>query len=113
MPPKDIPYDLTVIEGVVLDINLSSPPVAIDKPSSSELKPEWIYNKKENMLIVQLPDRTNGGELVIFDATGRMINYQTFSGLRGSIRILHTEPGMFLARLRSTDGRISTYKFIR
>lgn len=113
MPPKDIPYDLTVIEGVVLDINLSSPPVAIGKPSSSELKPEWFYNKKENMLIVQLPDRTNGGELAIFDATGRMINYQTFSGLRGSIRILHTEPGMFLARLRSTDGRISTFKFIR
>ncbi|MBK9357538.1 MAG: C10 family peptidase [Bacteroidales bacterium] len=113
MPPKDIPYDLTVIEGVVLDINLSNPPVAIDKTPASELKPEWSYNKNENRLIVQLPDQTDGGELAVFDATGRMISYQTFSGLCGSIRILHTESGIFLGRLRLADGRTSTYKFIR
>lgn len=34
MPPQEIPYNLTVIEGVVLDIGTDAPPVLIDEPGS-------------------------------------------------------------------------------
>ncbi len=117
MPPTSIPYDLTVIEGVVLDINLSHPPVGLPHETSAIDQPVMSYLNEAEILRVMLPENSCCCNVSVFDASGRkLLNIpvpQTNSKNPNDIRLNSLNRGLYIATIRTTDGKSHKLKFIK
>ncbi|NTW24408.1 MAG: T9SS type A sorting domain-containing protein [Lentimicrobium sp.] len=117
MPPEDIPYDLTVIEGIVLDINLSNPPVEIDDLITTRNKQVMIFYNRTGNLQINYPDKANKALLTIFDNAGRYVmqtnlNMSSQAGTI-SVSLLQLPAGIYIAKLETEKGVTGSCKFIR
>jgi hypothetical protein len=117
MPPTDIPYDLTVIEGVVMDINLSSPPVGTNEKLQIPDETTMTYCNETGTLQIRLPEKTNRATLTVFDQTGRIVMQTSPSGDSGELAtrlpVNHLPNGLFIATMITDTGFRSVCKFIR
>ncbi len=117
MPPENIPYELTVIEGIVLDINLSNSTIGTAEKPELSSKPELYYTSQTSMLHLSFPENTESGILSVFNSTGRMemqLHLNAASGIRTStVPMNHLPRGLFIARLKMENGLSSVCKFIR
>jgi len=117
MPPADIPYDLTVIEGIVMDINLSNPPVGTaEKPEVSN-KSSMNYCNETSTLYLWYPENTDQFLFTVYDNTGRIVmefKLNADSAARSSgVSMMQLPKGIFIATLKAENGFSSVCKFIR
>jgi hypothetical protein len=116
MPPADIPYDLTVIEGVVMDINLSSPPVGQAEKINPEEKVKMFYIADEGKLRIVTSGKLPNAALFIYDNAGKVVRYEkaAFTDKFQSFEIAlpNLASGLYIARLVVGNRGVSC-KFIR
>lgn len=116
MPPTSIAYNLTVIEGIVLDINLSHPPVGLNPVTSDQINPELFFDRNSGILRIHLPENSSYSTLTIFDVSGKKLISTALppAGLSCTfdIPLPLLNPGMYVARLGSEKGKSSSAKFI-
>jgi hypothetical protein len=108
MPPTNIPYNLTVIEGIVMDIMGSNPHVGIDQTadaSSNTVKMTWV-DVLNAVIISQDNDEQINGLLSVYGIDGRLAERRLVTVDRGCeiICTLEVYPkGIYLVHL--TDGK--------
>lgn len=76
MPPKNIPYNLTVIEGIVLDIIGENPHVGIDEQvgnRNSQVEMFWDSNTGTVKIITEKTTPVSG-KLMLFACDGRLVD---------------------------------------
>jgi hypothetical protein len=80
MPPVSIPYNLTVIEGIVLDIFGDNPPVS---DFAMERKTEFTtisYVAEQNLLVVLFDNPETGYmEVDLFDISGQQLSHNSIA----------------------------------
>lgn len=77
MPPTNIPYNLTVIEGIVLDIMGNNPHVGINQPHSDENSVTACYLPLQNQLLLTFQNPSNGVHVInLFSITGQLMKSQ-------------------------------------
>ncbi|MBL7903836.1 MAG: C10 family peptidase [Bacteroidales bacterium] len=115
MPPADIPYDLTVIEGLVLDINLSNPPVGFSEATQTKQYSTLFYNEECNCLFLHNEPLPSGAVVRIFDQSGRLVQHsQLPSGsVQQSMAVKELPVGLYIAVIVSADGGTAKCKFVR
>ena len=117
MPPTSIPYNLTVIEGVVLDINLSHPPVGLAPETSPDKEFRIKYLRETGVLRIILQEKCSYSNVSVFDISGRKLMStplpSSISTIPFDIQLNRLNPGMYIARLETNNGRILCLKFIR
>lgn len=117
MPPSDIPYDLTVIEGLVLDINLSNAPVGIQFQDTGAGVVSMIYIKQKDVVCVPPGISLKNARLTIVDASGRCVMNEEIriSGNRQAtdIPLGFSGHGLFVACLQTPDSGSYSLKFVR
>lgn len=117
MPPIDIPYDLTVIEGLVMDINLSSPPVGLAEQINPDETIKMIYIVDEEKLRILTSGKLPLAELFIYDNTGKIIRHEkpAFADRSESLEMAlpYLASGLYIARLVVGNKSVSSCKFIR
>jgi len=112
LPPTGMPYNLNVIEGVVVNIKntyaQAKPPVQKDS--------ELIFSFRDENRLAVSGFRDNGTcELKIFNAAGKMVLIRQFTAVKGSETVVHTpglSAGFYLCRVQS-EGKIYTGKAIK
>jgi hypothetical protein len=116
MPPTNIPYNLTVIEGIVLDVNLSNAPVKISDKNQIT-NPEIRFLQATNSIQINWP----GGEVQnvmidVVDLLGRLVLHDQF---RFSSENSYTEitlptqvKGIFILNLKTSSGLSVNRKFL-
>lgn len=116
MPPISIPYDLTVIEGVVLDINLSDPPVGIALNDLQKAEVKLVYNRLSHCLQIESARDLKHAQLTVFDISGRLIFAKNLeeSTCQQHIAISSkpTSTGICIARLVMADGKTNSIRFL-
>jgi hypothetical protein len=116
MPPADIPYDLTVIEGVVMDINLSSPPVGLAEKINPEETVKIFYIADEEKLRIVTSGKLPDAALFIYDNTGKIIRQDksVFADKSESfdVALPNLASGLYIARL-AVGNRSVGCKFVR
>ncbi len=116
MPPADIPYDLTVIEGIVMDINLNNPPVGTNENFEVPGESTMNYCNETGILHIRLSEKSNQAFLAVFDQTGRIAVQKQLNAdsgsLTSSIPMNHLPAGLYIAMLQSDRGFRITSKFI-
>lgn len=116
MPPADIPYDLTVIEGVVMDINLSNPPVGLAEKIIPDETVKMVYIADEEKLRILTSGNLPPSDLFIYDNTGKIIRYEkaAFTDRFQSFEIAfpNLASGLYIARL-VFDNRSVSCKFVK
>jgi hypothetical protein len=114
MPPAGMPYNLTVIEGVVMDINLSHPPVGIPVVNRGQ---EMIYLNEQHVLRIIHKDENLPSSVSIFDATGRLLMTSRVPeySVKGisDIFLEDLDHGFYIAVLNTGNKNTCTLKFIR
>lgn len=115
MPPADIPYDLTVIEGLVLDINLSNPPVGIPEETLTKRSGALFYNEECNCLFLSSGPLPSGGTLKIFDRNGRLVQHSRIpsGSVQQSMAVKELPVGLYIAVIVSAEGVTEKCKFVR
>ena len=113
MPPSSIPYNLTVIEGVVMDINLSALPSGISSTNSETNQQMWYISVSAILRIG--PGRPAKSDLKIYDLTGRIMMHLSIPASFSYIDVPLTslKPGIYIARLTGDNGANSVCKFNR
>ena len=117
MPPESIPYDLTVIEGIVLDINLSNSSVGTaEKPVAADIL-RMYYTHETQSLHCYYPSTKGKCLLTVFNSTGSIIMQLPLDAhaesLAAVISLSHLPHGFFIARLSIDNGHSGNCKFIR
>ena len=116
MPPTNIPYNLTVIEGIVLDVNFSNAPVGISAEKEF-LTPQIIFQQSSRTFQIHWPCNDFQNVLIsIADVSGRVIlkeqnqfsleNHSTKITLPGQMQ------GIFIVNLRTETGISNNQKFL-
>jgi hypothetical protein len=117
MPPTDIPYDLTVIEGLILDINLNSPPVGTIEKTEVPGQSTMNYSNETGTLYIRLHESSKQAILTVYDQTGRIVMQNNLCGDSGDItsglQVKHLPKGLFIATMVTETGFRNVCKFIR
>ena len=117
MPPTSIPYDLTVVEGIVLDINLSHPPVGLPHETIAEDHQYMLYLNETDVLRIKLPENSRWLDVSVFDISGRRLLRVPATSENSKkpfdIRLNFLNQGLYIARLETCSGKTFSLKFIR
>lgn len=117
MPPESIPYDLTVIEGIVLDINLSHSSVGTaEKPLAMEGLRMYYSQETQNLHCIY-PSSTGKCLLTVFNSTGNKLMQIPLDAhaesLAAVISLRQLPNGLFIARINMDNGTTWICKFVR
>jgi len=116
MPPTNIPYNLTVIEGIVLDVNLSNAPVKINDKNQIA-NPEIRFLKATNSIQIKwsIEDFKNV-KLTIVDLLGRVILHDqvrfSSENCYAEITLPAQLKGIFILNLKTNSGISVNRKFL-
>jgi hypothetical protein len=116
MPPTNIPYNLTVIEGIVLDVNLSNAPVKINKKEQITNPQIRFLQANHSIQINWSGEDFNEVNLTVVDLLGRVV---LLDQVRFSPENRYTEitipgqvKGIFILNLKTSSGISVNRKFI-
>ena len=117
MPPTSAPYNLTVIEGIVLDIIGNNPHVSINENPNQGEKIDIRYHHGNLLSITSHTSVALSPGIKIFDSYGRLL-YQTslfftFKGEEYNITIPSLQRGVFLVHVTYRSGGSETFKFLK
>ncbi len=118
MPPTNIPYNLTVIEGIVLDIMGDNPHVRIDEAATMNRSEIDLYVDQFTGSIFLNSKLTNTiiGKLFFYTIDGRLLVKQEISVQPGKNSIHKpgpSSPGIYLVRFTDCDHINEVLKFIQ
>ena len=110
IPPSDIPYNLTIVEGAVLDIKsslYSSVPGSKDAASMVQLFPNpW----KDNLIIHGL----NGpGSIILYDLSGHQVFTAGLPDQNSSVSTGNIPSGCYIYRIFTGDVTTATGKLVK
>jgi len=116
MPPTNIPYNLTIIEGIVLDINLSNAPVAIETQETNAL-PQIKLLSHSRLINIRWNCKTfQNANLKIVDLPGRVILEKQLSVspevFSSEIRLPGQVKGLLILCLKLENGISVERKFL-
>lgn len=112
LPPSGMPYNLNVIEGVVVNIRNTyahTSPLAKAAP-----EPTFVF-LPGNSLVVSGIDNTGNCELRLYNASGAQVLVKEFSAVKGNdvmLNIPGLSPGIYLCLVQS-KGSVFTGKVIK
>jgi hypothetical protein len=117
MPPTTAPYNLTVIEGIVLDIRGNNPHVSVNEISIAE-KRISVYISEANLLtVVNNSDKAINPAINLYDGLGRLLVHTSASlpakGSKVQISLPSTYYGLFVAQAVYDANLSETFKFIK
>jgi hypothetical protein len=104
LPPSGMPYNLNVIEGVVLNIKNT---YAGTRPAMKDAPEVSFAFGQENRLTVSGIDDTDMYELKLFNADGRLVLMKEFNATKGAGVVVDTPglpTGMYVCVVRSSKG---------
>lgn len=117
MPPDNIPYQLTVIEGIVLDINLSNATIGMPETARIVPKPLLFYDAEHAILHIAVAGESQQTTLFIVNSAGMLQLQQqlaTGSGSRkAEVSLSHLPQGAYLACLKDASGSSRVLKLLR
>jgi hypothetical protein len=117
MPPLNIPYNLTVIEGIVLDINLSNVLIGTAEKPAVQHQSSMYYSNETGALHIFYPESSDQFLFTVVDNTGRTVmQYKLNSDSKfrtSGLSMSHLPKGIFIATLKSENGFNSVCKFMR
>jgi hypothetical protein len=117
LPPGSIPYDLTVIEGVVLDINLSNSSVGTAENPKAEEVLRMYYSNETCSLHCSSPSITGKCLLMVFNSTGNKLMQIPMNAhpetLASVVSLSQLPHGLYIARLSMENGASGICKFVR
>jgi len=107
MPPVNIPYNLTVIEGLILDINLEGIYVGMDHESARPLLLEVYPNPVKTRLLIS-GSLYEGYSINIYSLCGQLLKGETLSQNTSTYEIdfSHFPNGVYFVELLSKDRKI-------
>jgi hypothetical protein len=111
--PQEIPYELTVIEGMVVDI-MKKIPTGIDesavvgRQSSVNIYP----NPAADLIFIEIPKNTTQFQISIFNLSGREMMKQQASGTNTDLDISHLPGGVYFVRI-SQERELLFGKFVK
>lgn len=110
--PQEMPYNLTVVEGLVVDIE----PISTDMRENAETADEFILvyrNLSGAFTLFSFSETVKNGTLLIFDTNGKLV--KTTEGIHGNeVNISHNSlsTGLYLFQLRNDSGLMGNGKFV-
>jgi hypothetical protein len=113
MPPASMPYSLTVIEGIVLDIMADSSTASLQKPPATAACRFYPNPAAESFRIV-FDGTRDSVKLTVFDGTGRPVcenSYQRTALIE--MNLAGWSVGAYIVRIDDGSGRPQTVKFIK
>ncbi len=117
MPPENIPYQLTVIEGIVLDINLSNATIGMPETAGIASKPLMFFDASNAVLHIAFAGDAQSCTLLVVNSAGKLQFQQQFttsSEIRNAgVSLSHLPKGVYLASLKGASGSSSVLKFVR
>lgn len=117
MPPENIPYQLTVIEGIVLDINLSNSTIGMPETVVITPKPQLFYDAIQAVLHIALAGEGQTCTLQIVNSAGKLQLQQQHTTSSGNqdaeVSLGHLPKGFYLASLKDASGSSRVLKFVR
>ncbi len=117
MPPATAPYNLTVIEGIVLDIRGNNPHVSVNEISIAE-KRISVYISEGNLLtVVNNSNKAINPAINLYDGLGRLLTHTSASlpakGSKVQISLPSTYYGLLVAQVVYDANLSETFKFIK
>lgn len=107
MPPANIAYNLTIIEGVILDINIANPPVAVEEIKSEQDDLFTVYpNPAREKITISCHQTGNIHSVYLFDMAGKMLKMQDAGSMKGGgfdMDVSMFEPGLYLVGIEKID----------
>ncbi len=117
MPPSSTPYNLTVIEGIVIDILGNNPHVSIAESSKSEKKIEVRFHQRNLLTVISLSSDAIKPEINIFDVHGRLLHQESlFFSAKGEnyqIALPHLSRGLFIVHIFYGVKGPESFKFVK
>ncbi len=117
MPPTSTPHNLTVIEGIVLDILGNNPHFSINEMSEVEKRIKIYYGQGDWLTVINNCQDAINPEINVYDELGRLLIstsiHLTGKGDKTQISLPSAYHGIFVARV-SCDSKFSeTFKFVK
>ena len=109
LPPTNIAYNLTIIEGAVVDIkstNYTSVPDDTKQPELTRIYP----NPASNYLSITTSFET--AALTIFNLTGKTVATAFLSGSTSKVDVAHLPAGLYLVQIRQNGNSIYQGKLV-
>ena len=117
MPPSSAPYNLTVIEGIVLDVFGNNPHVSITEIPNQERRINIRYQQDNFLTVISRSSNAINPEIKIFDGLGRMLGHAsmffTSKGEECKILLPSLQRGVFLVHVTYGSGVSETFKFLK
>ncbi len=115
MPPTSAPYNLTVIEGIVMDIMADNPHVAVAEMPSAE-RVGFVLLRNENIIRVSMKNAPAGAQLQIFDLSGQWLknveHRRRYDGSGISFDCPELKRGIYILRLISGHTCLGSQKMV-
>lgn len=108
LPPTNIAYNLTIIEGAVIDIKSSN---YTGMPESAEEGIRIYPNPVKNQFTVSGLKR--GGTIILYDLSGRMVNQWECYENSASFVIGSVSPGIYLLKITDSNNLIFSGKIMK
>ncbi len=115
MPPTSIPYNLTVIEGIVLDIDLENHTTGVHYPQNTASAKIHIYTNSSDIMVITDAGYGNLLPFEIYSTDGKLLQtdfMQKTSNHQYTIRHHLTHKGIYFLRIKTSNGFIATGKFL-
>ncbi len=117
MPPSSAPYNLTVIEGIVIDIFGDNPHVSLTELPNQEKKIKIRFQQGNFLIVANQSSVAINPEIRVFDGLGRLL-YKTSLSFAGkgeehNIELPSLQRGVFLVHILYGQGASETFKFLK
>lgn len=110
LPPQNIPYNLTIIEGAVLDIK-SSQYTSLEGNSGNDSRLAIFPNPVGEYLYIS---GTQQGQMIsILDYTGKIAEQKISGGSRMKIHCGSLQPGLYFLRITEGNRMVDVVKLIK
>jgi hypothetical protein len=90
MPPTTAPYNLTVIEGIVMDIRGNNPHVSVNELSSGNERINVYFSKEDQLTVENISQKAIAPMINVYDGFGKVLvsSKINFNGTSEKIQIL-------------------------
>jgi hypothetical protein len=117
MPPTSAPYNLTVIEGIILDIFGNNPHVSINKISNPEKRIDIRFQHGNLLTLTNKSSIAMNPEICIFDGLGKLLDQTSVSftckGEECNITLPLLQRGFFLVYIIYDPKTSESFKFLK
>jgi len=117
MPPTTAPYNLTVIEGIVLDIFGANPHVSVSETTQPEKRVDIRFQQNNMLTVINQSDEPMNPLIEVFDIQGRLLNRSSvlFSkkGEEIIIELNSLYRGIIIVRVTYDSISADSFKFLK